>query len=234
VKASHPDFLFLAEAYWNTEPELLALGFDYTYDKGFYDALLAGHLDGMRQMLWRPAALQSRMVHFVENHDETRAVVAFGAQRSLAAAAISLLIPGARLVYEGQLSGWRVKAPVQLARIPDEPTDLEVEPFYRTLLGEARQTIYRAGVFTPLNGAPGTVVAFAWTLEQDWRLIVVNYADQPTHVTLALPGGLLPTSLAAAQEVFTNTNVLLSTGGQSNLTFDLDLPAFGVRIWRPR
>ncbi len=126
IKTAHPDFLFVAEAYWGTEPELLALGFDYAYDKGFYDVLLAGNLEAVRQILRRPAELQARMLHFVENHDERRAVVAFGKQRSLAAAAVSLLIPGARLVYEGQLAGWRVKAPVQLARIPDEPTDLEV------------------------------------------------------------------------------------------------------------
>src|SRR5690606_7183003 len=40
VKAERPDFLFLAEAYWGTEPELHGLGFDYTYDKSLYDRLL--------------------------------------------------------------------------------------------------------------------------------------------------------------------------------------------------
>jgi hypothetical protein len=234
IKASYPDFLFLAEAYWDTEPELLALGFDYTYDKGLYDVLLAGNLDAARQILGRPQELQARMLHFVENHDETRAVVAFRRKRSLAAAAISLLIPGARLLYEGQLAGWRVKAPVQLGRIPDEPTDLEVEPFYRLLLGEVRQALYRDGLFTPLNGARAGVLAFAWTLEQDWRLVVVNYANQSAQVTLTLPSGLLPTSLVAAHEVFTNANALVGADDQADLTFDLNVPAFGVQVWRPR
>ena len=31
-KRQHPDFLFLAEAYWNLEARLQSLGFDYTYD----------------------------------------------------------------------------------------------------------------------------------------------------------------------------------------------------------
>src|SRR5262249_25413883 len=33
VKAARPDFLFLAEVYWNLEWDLQQMGFDYTYDK---------------------------------------------------------------------------------------------------------------------------------------------------------------------------------------------------------
>jgi hypothetical protein len=39
IKASHPEFLFLAEAYWDLEPKLQSLGFDFTYDKPLYDRL---------------------------------------------------------------------------------------------------------------------------------------------------------------------------------------------------
>ena len=234
IKAAHPDFLFAAEAYWDTEPELLALGFDYTYDKGLYDVLRAGNLQATRQILQRPPELQAHMLHFIENHDEARAAVAFGTQRSLAAATISLLIPGARLLFEGQLDGWRVKAPVQLGRILAEPTDLLMELFYRALLGEARQAMYHDGHFTPITDVNEAILAGVWTLEYDWRLVVVNYADHATHASFALPGDLFQAPVGSVQEVYSTASQQLEVGGQSAVAFDLDLPAFGAQIWRPR
>jgi glycosidase len=234
VKAAHPDFLFLAEAYWETEAELLALGFDYPYDKSLYDRLLEGNIEAVRLALRRPATLQARMVHFVENHDEARAVAAFGPQRSLAAAAVSLLLPGARLLHEGQLAGWRVKAPVQLGRRLEEATDLLIEPFYRTLLDDVHQAVYHDGLFSLIDGAQNDVLVFCWTLENDWRVVAINCASQPKHISIALPDDLFPTALLPARELLSNASVVLGAEGLSSLAFDLDLPAFGVQIWRPR
>jgi len=234
IKAAHPDFLFLAEAYWGTEPELLALGFDYTYDKDLYDWLRGSQMEAVRQALRRPPEVLARQVHFVENHDEARAVEAFGAERSLAAAAISLLIPGASLLYEGQLAGWHVKTPVQLGRWLEEATDLLIEPFYRALLGEASQPIFRDGCFTPLDGTGEAVLAFVWTMGDDWRLVVVNYAAHASQVTITLPDGLFQAPLLSAREVFSGASVAKGEEGRAGAPFTLDLAAYGVQVWRPR
>ena len=234
IKAAHPDFLFLAEVYWETEAELQALGFDYTYDKGFYDVLLGNNLEAARLVLRRPPALQARMVHFVENHDEPRAVVAFGPERSLAAAAASLFIPGARMLYQGQLSGWQVKSPVQLGRIQEEATDLVIEPFYRALVGELRQAMYHDGLFTLIESQHEQVLVYCWTLGQDWRLVIINYADSPTSVAIDLPDDLFPATLTPVQELFSADRTVLGEDGQSTLVFAQDVPAFGIQIWRPR
>lgn len=37
AKAVRPDFLFLAEVYWDLEHRLLSFGFDFCYDKTLYD-----------------------------------------------------------------------------------------------------------------------------------------------------------------------------------------------------
>src|SRR5207302_9331349 len=37
VRAKKPDFVFMAEVYWDLEWTLQRLGFDYTYDKRLYD-----------------------------------------------------------------------------------------------------------------------------------------------------------------------------------------------------
>jgi hypothetical protein len=235
TKAIHPNFIFIAEAYWETERELLALGFDYTYDKGFYDLLLAGKIEDARQTLNRPIDFQARMLHFIENHDETRAVIAFGPRRSLAAAAVSLLTPGAHLLHEGQLAGWRIKVPVQLGRRLEEASDLSIEPFYRMLLSEANQPIYHIGTFTLLNEvAPDGILAFCWTLGSDWRLVVVNYTDRSVDVSLVLPDALHPISPTSMHEIFSDAN---RTSGEERLSeraLHLPLSAFDVQIWRPR
>ena len=237
IKAKFPDFIFSAEAYWGTEPELQALGFDYTYDKDLYDLLRGGNLDGVRAVLSQPVEKQSRTVRFIENHDEDRAVSAFGTQRSLAAAAITLLAPGAHLIHEGQLAGWKIKVPVQLARRLEEAADLAVEPFYEVLLGEASQPVYHHGAFSLLAGAvhlPGSIVAFSWTLGADWRVVVVNYADHPEHCVLTLLESFCPAGLRPMREVFSGTSATLVDDEVAGVTLNAGLPAFGVQIWRPR
>ena len=42
----HPDFVFMAEVYWDLEWTLQQQGFDYTYDKRLYDRL---HAPGRRR-----------------------------------------------------------------------------------------------------------------------------------------------------------------------------------------
>src|SRR5262245_66162736 len=39
IKKAHPDFLFIAEAYWDLEWALQQQGFDFCYDKRLYDRL---------------------------------------------------------------------------------------------------------------------------------------------------------------------------------------------------
>jgi hypothetical protein len=42
VKATHPEFIFMAEVYWDYEYKLQQHGFDYTYDKALYDRYTTG------------------------------------------------------------------------------------------------------------------------------------------------------------------------------------------------
>ena len=48
VRKSFPDFLFIAEAYWDLEWELQQQGFDYCYDKKLYDRLEHGNAENVR------------------------------------------------------------------------------------------------------------------------------------------------------------------------------------------
>ena len=79
VRETHPDFLFIAEAYWDLEWTLQQQGFDYCYDKRLYDRLLHEPAESVREHLLADRAYQSRLVRFLENHDEPRAASLVGA-----------------------------------------------------------------------------------------------------------------------------------------------------------
>src|SRR5207302_1303439 len=48
VRKTHPNFLFIAEAYWDLEFALQQQGFDYCYDKRLYDRLLHEGAESVR------------------------------------------------------------------------------------------------------------------------------------------------------------------------------------------
>ena len=51
VREAHPDFRFIAEAYWDLEWALQQQGFDFCYDKRLYDRLVAGRRRADRRHL---------------------------------------------------------------------------------------------------------------------------------------------------------------------------------------
>jgi glycosidase len=81
VRRTHPDFTFLAEAYWDMEDVLHQQGFDFCYDKRLYDRLLDMDAAAVRAHLSADPAFQNRLVRFLENHDEPRAAALFGHTR---------------------------------------------------------------------------------------------------------------------------------------------------------
>jgi glycosidase len=133
VKRTHPKFLFIAEAYWNLEPRLHALGFDYVYDKTFYDCLTRRDFASLEAHV-KSAGLGFNPVRFLENHDEQRIASILSVPEHKAAAIFLLNQPGLRLVHDGQLIGRKRRAPAQFMRYWPEPPDPEISEFYRKLL----------------------------------------------------------------------------------------------------
>jgi hypothetical protein len=182
VKEVHPGFKFFAEVYWDMEWELQQQGFDFCYDKRLYDRLLhegAGSIKGHLDAEWD---YQKRLVRFVENHDEPRAVSAFGEKRSLAAASIVLSLPGARLLHFGQHLGRYIKLPVQLGRGEIERIVPAVAEHYRKLLPVISANIHDNGKWRlfHIDGdefRQSPFISFLWESEKGMLLIVVNYSN---------------------------------------------------------
>jgi hypothetical protein len=193
VRATHPDFVFIAEAYWDLEWALQQQGFDFCYDKRLYDRLLHEPPEQVRLHLLADLAYQTRLVRFIENHDEPRVASLVAREREKALAVATLTQVGARLVHEGQLEGWKVHLPVFLGRFPDEPTDDDLASFHRSLLAALRDPTFRHGRWQlcersgwPGNEAFENVLAWCWDGEHRW-LVVVNLGDAPAVAHVRAP-----------------------------------------------
>jgi glycosidase len=193
VRRNHPDFVFLAEAYWDLEWTLQQHGFDYCYDKRLYDRLVHDGAEQAHMHLTADVAYQCRLLRFLENHDEPRAAATFHADKARAAAVATLTQTGARLIHEGQLEGRTVQLPVFLARRPDEPVDDELKAFYERLLTALSDGVFRSGEWqlAERSGWQGddswrNLLAWGWR-GNSRRLVVVNLADLPAAGHISLP-----------------------------------------------
>jgi Alpha amylase, catalytic domain len=184
VHASRPEFVFIAEAYWDTEWTLQQQGFDFCYDKRLYDRLVSGSAEAVRSHLQAASDYQDRLVRFIENHDEPRAADTFTPERQRAAAVVMSTLQGARLYHDGQLEGRHSRIPVFLARGPQQPADESLRSFYEKLLRAVAGSRLRDGDWRlcecdgwPDNRSADQLVAWCWRVQDQRRLVVVNLAD---------------------------------------------------------
>ncbi len=194
VKKAHPNFQFMAEAYWDLEWELQQKGFDFCYDKRLYDRLEHENAESVRLHLCADLAYQEKLLRFIENHDEPRAAATFSLAKERAAAVTIATQPGARLFYEGQFEGQKIKLPVFLGRRPAEPVDNELRSFYEKLLTAINAPIFRDGKWNlcertgwPDNQSCQNLVAWSWVKDDDRRLVIVNLSDSAAQARVKVP-----------------------------------------------
>lgn len=186
VRAHHPDWVFVAEAYWDLQWRLQQEGFDYTYDKRLYDRLHAQDAAAVRGHLGAGAEYQRRSVRFLENHDEPRAAAVFAPPVHDAAAVLGLLLPGLRLVHDGQTTGRRLRTSNHLRRRAAEPVDRERAAFYQRLLACMRRPEVRDGHWRLLPVHPAwdgnrtceQFIAYLWEGAEGRLLVTVNFGSR--------------------------------------------------------
>lgn len=194
VKERHPDFQFIAEAYWDLEWELMQQGFDYCYDKRLYDRLDHESAKTVRLHLQADLSYQERLIRFIENHDEPRAASAFSPEKERAAAVIALTLPGAKLIQEGQFEGRKVRLPVFLGRRPHEPRDDSLKAFYMRLMQAIQSESIRRGEWQlcmqsgwPDNQSQENLLSWCWHKGRERRLIIVNLSSVRSQGRVQVP-----------------------------------------------
>ena len=194
VRRANPDFLFIAEAYWDLEWELQQRGFDFCYDKRLYDRLEHDSAENVRLHLCADLAYQNKLLRFLENHDEPRAATAFPGKKEKAAAVVTSTLTGARMFHEGQFEGRNVRLPVFLGRRPEEQVDDDLRAFYNKLLAAIDSPVFRDGDWRlcersgwPDNASFLNLVAWCWTKDDERYLVVVNLSEGSVQAHVQAP-----------------------------------------------
>jgi hypothetical protein len=204
LRARQPGTVLIAEAYWDTEWTLQQQGFGFCYDKRLYDRIIERDPSAVGGHLLADLSYQSRMVRFLENHDEPRIAGELPAVLERAAAVAIATLPGATLWHQGQFEGRRVRVPVFLSRRPDEPPDEELAAWYRDLLRKVAEHEVRTGAWQllqaggwPDNQSCRNLIAWSWTPDGDagsvrGHVVVVNLSAAPAQAQIPLPWPDLP------------------------------------------
>lgn len=185
IKNNNKDFIFIAEAYWDLEWDLQQLGFDYSYDKKLTDRLRYETSREIHDHLLAENEYQKKSLRFIENHDEDRAITAFGKEKSKAASVIISTIQGMRFYHNGQFEGKKIRLPLQLGREPEEPVIQGIKNFYEKLIDITTHDIFKNGEWNLLEPIPSwegnnsytNILAWEWRLKNNRRIILVNYSD---------------------------------------------------------
>lgn len=183
VRRLHPDFVFLAEAYWDLEGRLCEVAFDFAYDKHLYDLLVHDRSSEIQAHVLASAPL--RRAHFLENHDEPRAAATLDLERHRAALALVLGLPGMRLLHDGQLVGRRRFSRIQLARRAADDRDSAVAALYAHVMPAFAASLVGRGEATLLvpqrawddNPTARFFTIVQWAAADRFELVVVNTAS---------------------------------------------------------
>ena len=194
IKAQWPEFMFMAEAYWDLEWELQQQGFDFCYDKKLYDRMEHGAAENVRLHLWPTWPTRRGWSASSRTMTNRGPRPRFRTAKRRAAAVAVLTLPGARLLHEGQFEGRTVRLPVFLARRPAEPLDQELAAFYQKLLEETGGELFRNGDWRlcERSGWPGNqscqnILAWCWSRDGERALIVVNYTEVTSQALVRVP-----------------------------------------------
>jgi glycosidase len=183
VRRALPDFLLIAEAYWDTEWRLQQLGFDYTYDKRLYDRLRSSSANDVNLHLTADRSYQRKLVRFIENHDEPRSAGVFGREHLRAALVLFSTLPGMKLYYHGQLEGRKIHTPLLISRTPEEQPDEKLKAFYEKVLSITQSEIFREGewrsyeVVAAEDDSFANLVAYRWKKGDQLKLVVVSLGN---------------------------------------------------------
>ncbi|MDQ1040257.1 hypothetical protein QFZ75_006673 [Streptomyces sp. V3I8] len=238
VRRRHPGMIFVAEAYWDLERELQQQGFDFCYDKRFYDRLLHEGAESVRGHLTAGEDYQRRLVRFLENHDEPRAAHTMDPAKERAAAVMIATLPGATLWHEGQFTGRRTQLPVFLDRRPEETPDEDLRAFHEGLLAAVHRSGMRTGQWRlldcegwPDNDSHRDLLAWCWSGGAGRFLTVVNLSGHPAQARIRLPWSDLGTGDLTVTGLLDGARHLRPGAELGGPGLFVDLPAWGTHVF---
>jgi hypothetical protein len=131
----------------------------------------------------------------------------FGLNRTKVAAFLTLMVPGAKIIHEGQLQGMILRTPVQLQRRQEEAKIAEIEVFYYKFLEFLKKISFENSKWElitirdpnkPISDFPrqpveqikeddtSNAIGMLWKSTKEYYFSVVNYATKETQAVFNL------------------------------------------------
>jgi hypothetical protein len=235
-----PGFLFVAEAYWDLEPRLQSLGFDYTYNKRVPDCIVERRWPELQEyLLGLGNEILQHSVHFLENHDEPRIAGRLSPAEHRAAALLVLALPGMCLLHEGQLTGARTRVPVQLRRRPCEPADHDVQSLYtrlletlpRTAVGRGHGQVLRPWRVSAEDDSAKYIIAVYWQEDgAGFDLVAVNPSPDAARCRILPPRAGLEGRQIRVSDILDGRNQSRLLDCSAGRGFLVELPAHSAAL----
>ena len=232
-----PDFIWIAEAYSDSEWALQQLGFKFTYDKRFYDRLRDGFVRDVYLHLKAEWDFQIRSVRFLENHDEARAATIFGKSRLPAVAVLAATVPGMHFFNDGQFEGFRTQLVVQLARTQEEAVDGSIRTIYERILKIANAPEFHGDGWKLLeardaNGRSSSdLIAYMWRRDHGVKLVVANLSNGTATGRIYFSEELLSGTALKFDDLLNNQSYERQTSDLKHWGLFIKLDAFGAHIF---
>src|ERR1039458_9933598 len=145
-----------------------------------------------------------------------------------------------RFLYDGQLSGARIKVPVQLARRSAEPSQAEMADLYAQLLmtlpgtagGQGKGQLSKPRAAWPLNPIVHNFVIVQWQKQApEFDLVAVNLAPHRSQCYAPLSLEHLATHNWSMKDLLGQEHYKRSGDDLQNQGLYLDLPAHGAQLF---
>ena len=144
-------------------------------------------------------------------------------------------LPGAILLHEGQIEGYRVRTPVQLRSRRQESSNQRLRSFYERFLSlpDIRQGHFV--VLPPCSAREGddtykALLAWAWAHETQGWLVVINYAEHMSQGLLNLADLPLPTGVVRFRDHLHDSTYEHSHETVQGTGLPVVLPPFGAQL----
>jgi glycosidase len=240
IRELRPDFIFIAEVYWDLEWELQQQGFNYTYDKRLYDRLRDRIAEPVKFHLNADLSFMNKSVRFLENHDEPRAASVYPDEKQhQAAAIITYGVPGMHFFAEGQFDGFKSKVSMHVGRRRKEPQDPSVYDFYTKLIhirNTIKDSIFSLRNINPAwdgNSTHGNFIAWTMVDPKVKYLFVVNYGWTQGQCRVMLENVLedVVESDVEFNDIVVNKVYKRSMEELKKVGIYIDLPTWGYHVF---
>jgi len=232
-----PNFIWIAEAYSDSEWALQQLGFNFTYDKRLYDRLRDGFVRDVYLHLKADLEFQHRSVRFLENHDEPRAASVFGKSRLPGVAVLASTVPGMHFFNDGQFEGFQKQLVVQLSRVQEESADPETQRIYEQVLTIADAPEFHNGTWKLLevkdsgDRTNSDLIGYCWTHASRQKLVIVNLGSGNSSGRIYFPDDIVSGNGLRFDDLLNDRSYERQTVDLKRWGLFIKLTGFGAHIF---